>query len=195
MTDHDTMTDRVEFRKWRDDGEIFALFPDSPADDIGNVTSYAHVGQHGAADYDQCIAKSVPASPDEFAPLQKELEKIGYTLTVVKPMTTVEADTMTEIKAGMIVRSFDFENRDLEGEHACYIDGTVTAILPVGHHLNPQPSCDAYQIHISRRIFGGKNIADNQLNVGVYVYPPVNGTRSILGGVTNGVVSITPVSE
>lgn len=79
------MTDRVEFRKWRDDNHIFALFPDIPADDNGNVTSYMHVGQHGAADYDHCIAKSVPATPEEYAPLQKELRIIGYVLTVVTP--------------------------------------------------------------------------------------------------------------
>ena len=76
------MTDRVEFRKWRDDNEIFALFPDSPADHKGNVTSYAHIGQHGAADYDHCVDKSIPATPEEFAPLQKELETIGYVLTI-----------------------------------------------------------------------------------------------------------------
>ena len=76
------MTDRVEFRKWRDDNEIFALFPDIPADDNDNVVCYMHVGQHSAADYDHCITKSVPATPDEFAPLQKELEEIGYSLLV-----------------------------------------------------------------------------------------------------------------
>lgn len=104
---------------------------------------------------------------------------------------------MTEIKTGMLVRSFDFAGtdletggRDLEGQRACYVDGTLVAILPVGHHLNPNPSCEAYQIHVERRIFGGEDITNDQPNVGTYVYPPVNGTHSLLGGTTDGVVPI-----
>ena len=73
----------VIFRKWRGDchpGErIFALFPFIPADVNGFLcTSYAHVGQHGGANYNHCIAKSRPAKPEEYADLLNELYQIGY---------------------------------------------------------------------------------------------------------------------
>jgi hypothetical protein len=74
----------VIFRKdrtgWKD---CFALFPELPADNFGRYCdSYQHVGQHGAADYQGCIAASDPASPEEYADLFEELEGRGYSLVV-----------------------------------------------------------------------------------------------------------------
>lgn len=76
---------RVIFRVWRD-GDVFALFPDLPADDSGHVTSYQHIGQHGAADYAHCVRQSRPATSSEYASLKRELESqpYGYVLTVCK---------------------------------------------------------------------------------------------------------------
>ena len=71
------------FSKWPN-GDIFALFPEVPADINGDLcSSYEHCGQHGGADYFLCIAKSTPAFPSEYATLKTELEEIGYCLYVV----------------------------------------------------------------------------------------------------------------
>ena len=74
----------VVFRKdrtgWKD---TFALFPELPADDWGNLcTAFQHVGQHCAADYQGCIAQSDPANPVEYHDLYEELERRGYNLVV-----------------------------------------------------------------------------------------------------------------
>jgi hypothetical protein len=68
----------VVFRKWKEDGTILALFPDDIADYAGHCSSYAHIGQHSAADYAACIAASVPATPREYAALKRELESPPY---------------------------------------------------------------------------------------------------------------------
>ena len=42
---------KVVFRRYPD-GQVIALFPDIPwSGRRGEITSYMHVGQHGAADY------------------------------------------------------------------------------------------------------------------------------------------------
>ncbi len=74
----------VIFRKdrtgWKDP---FALFPELPADEFGNLcTAYAHLGQHCAADYNLCIAQSDPATPADCRDLYEELERRGYNLVV-----------------------------------------------------------------------------------------------------------------
>ncbi len=80
----------VVFRKWRKGYqvsplcEIIALFPHLKARD-SSCQSFEHVGQHGAADYQHCILNSVPAKPDEYASLMKELEDVyGYNLEIRK---------------------------------------------------------------------------------------------------------------
>lgn len=83
----DKHTTDVIFRKdtskdWK--GTIFALFPHDVCDFKGNVTSYQHLGQHSAADYNHCIRKSKPATETEYADLKKELESLGYNLNIVK---------------------------------------------------------------------------------------------------------------
>lgn len=72
----------VIFRKWyrRCDGTgIIALFPAEPwSGRDPMVTSYEHVGQHGAADYSGVLSRTKPASPDEYAALKRELESAPY---------------------------------------------------------------------------------------------------------------------
>jgi len=68
---------KVVFRKWPD-GDIDALFPDLPANNLGNITCYSHIGQHSAATYLEVLRQTVPAKPEEYASLQKELESRGY---------------------------------------------------------------------------------------------------------------------
>lgn len=67
----------VVFRKWRDNGDILALFPEIPHNDR-LCTAYEHVGQHGGADYAGCIARTVPATPTEYAALRRELKSAPY---------------------------------------------------------------------------------------------------------------------
>lgn len=84
----DTYQTRVVFRMWNG-GEkgkakkhLIALFPDIDEYWPGYVLSYEHIGQHGAADYNQIIMDSRPATPAEYADLAAELASIGYDLKI-----------------------------------------------------------------------------------------------------------------
>jgi hypothetical protein len=71
----------VVFRRWRDSGDVIALFPEIPADLFGRYCeAYEHVGQHGGADYHGVIQATVPVRHDEAANLAEELTQIGYNL-------------------------------------------------------------------------------------------------------------------
>lgn len=87
------------------------------------------------------------------------------------------------ISVGDRVRSFDFQCRSLTGGRAAYAEGTVDAI---GDFLGL--GFDQYRIKVERQIFGGKELPAEDRDP--EVFPPVNGTRSILGGVTDGVVRL-----
>jgi hypothetical protein len=77
--------DPVVFRRWKDSGDIIALFPELPADLYGQYCdSYEHVGQHGGADYWGVIQHTTPTSPAEAADLAEELTRIGYNLRPIK---------------------------------------------------------------------------------------------------------------
>ena len=95
----DTPT-KVVFRQWRTKPyEIIALFPEIPADLNGyKCSSYMHVGQHGAADYEGVVAATRPAypknlrdTPDDVAAevdeLMREIEGLGYVLETVRRCT------------------------------------------------------------------------------------------------------------
>jgi hypothetical protein len=70
---------KVVFRKFKEDGEIIALFPEQRYSCVGySINSYMHNGQHGAADYDHVIATSNLAREHEYKPLLAELISIGY---------------------------------------------------------------------------------------------------------------------
>ena len=79
---------KVIFRKFRD-GDIIALFPEEISEPTPYYcSSYAHVGQHGAADPVLVISMTKPASPAEYADLKRELENYGpkdanYNLKVI----------------------------------------------------------------------------------------------------------------
>ena len=75
----------VIFRKWRDGGEVIALFPCEPTEILNRYCScYQHIGQHGEADLPLVIARTVPATPREYRELAKELRRIGYKLDIRK---------------------------------------------------------------------------------------------------------------
>ena len=70
---------KVVFRFFK--GETVALFPDDPFKMSGPYcTSYGHIGQHSAADYNGIVRESRPATEAEIAPLREELKSIGYKL-------------------------------------------------------------------------------------------------------------------
>jgi hypothetical protein len=73
--------DTVVFRKWKENGDVIALFPELPADLYGDYCdAYEHVGQHGRADYHGVVQHTKPCSPDDAADLVAELRTIGYKL-------------------------------------------------------------------------------------------------------------------
>lgn len=69
----------VVFRMWKAEPRTcLALFPTLEWGPPGLCSSYAHVGQHGGADYHACIERTRPATPDEYASLKRELEGAPY---------------------------------------------------------------------------------------------------------------------
>jgi hypothetical protein len=79
------MTDKTKmiFRTYLNGGDVVALMPEVPHDRNGYYcVSYQRVGQHGAASTGIVEAHTTPATPDERAPLMRELTKMGYAVTV-----------------------------------------------------------------------------------------------------------------
>lgn len=77
----------VILRRWRGEPKsVIALLPDIPADDSGHIQPYEHIGQHGGADYNLVISRTVPAyeHEDDAKDLLKELQGRGYELVVRK---------------------------------------------------------------------------------------------------------------
>ena len=91
------------------------------------------------------------------------------------------------IQVGDKVRSFDFADtfddgkqfgRDLEVDRACYVEGEVEGFKEV-------EGCQRYIIRVDHKVFGGKE--EDILGRFPYVYPPVNGTPKLFGGVCDNV--------
>jgi len=92
--------------------------------------------------------------------------------------------TTTIINIGDRVRSFDFGSREVEGETACFVEGVVRNITHPSVDSNFR-DCPHYEIRVDRRVLAGEEI-DGAI-IGGLVYPPVNGTPSTFGGVTDSV--------
>lgn len=71
------------------DGDLMAYFPYMKADNKGNKTCYAHIGQHSACS-PEYAKECRPATPTEYADLQKELISIGYELNISKKNLAVK---------------------------------------------------------------------------------------------------------
>lgn len=79
------------------DAAPVAFFPEDPATSPGYLcTCYAHIGQHGSADTSYAAALK-PATPEQYAPLLRELESIGY--TDLKPVRKFTARHLATRKA------------------------------------------------------------------------------------------------
>ena len=63
--------------------DLFAFFLDQKEGETTNL-SYSHIGQHSACSIEYAI-ESRPATKDEYSPLLKELNVIGYNLKVTNP--------------------------------------------------------------------------------------------------------------
>lgn len=84
--------------------------------------------------------------------------------------TPTDVEPQVDIVPGEHVRSYDFA-----GVRTCYAEGVVEAIT------EPMEGCARYALRVSSRIWEGKEIPVED----PYVYPPVNGTPSTFGGLTN----------
>ena len=73
-------------------GELLAVFPDQTWNLAGDLTCYAHVGQHGAC-YPTILNDHVPLTLEDpdVADLYNELTQIGYKkLTLVRKLEEIE---------------------------------------------------------------------------------------------------------
>jgi hypothetical protein len=87
------------------------------------------------------------------------------------------------ITIGNRVRSFDFHYmRDLDGPRSCYMEGVVTGIEKIR-------GCDRYIIAVDRCVSGGKE--QPAQNYPPEICPPVNGTPTTMGRITDGVEVIS----
>ena len=78
----DKLKTDVIFRNFK--GEILALFPYMVWNYDGDVTCYAHIGQHSSADYNYILTNSKPINNPKNLNLYKELIIIGYDLKIIK---------------------------------------------------------------------------------------------------------------
>lgn len=86
--------------------EIVAVFPNDIADSKGNVTVYAHIGQHSAGDLDYML--SLPeANPEEYSDLLQELNNIGYT-----NLNIISKDEVSKVDESCKVNESDFGLED-----------------------------------------------------------------------------------
>jgi len=80
---------KTVFREYQD-GEIIALFPYEIADHNYNCLIYAHIGQHGVANYTHVIDTTKPAK--DAQKLKKELESIGYEIQEIQRISRPKVD-------------------------------------------------------------------------------------------------------
>ena len=82
------------------------------------------------------------------------------------------------IKVGDKVRSYDFPH-----SREYWYEGVVEGFQEI-------EGCDRYKIRIEKQFVEGKEVEVNAYLLGddgLYIYPPINGTRRALGGICNGV--------
>lgn len=75
----------VVFRRWKETGDVIAIFPSDPGDmSPSTCSSYEHIGQHAACSPKLLLDVTVPAKPKEYQSLAMELRRIGYCLRIVR---------------------------------------------------------------------------------------------------------------
>jgi hypothetical protein len=94
--------DIVVFRRWKDSGDIIALFPELPSDLSGDhCDAYEHVGQHGGADYHGVVQHTKPCSPNDAADLAAELRTIGYKLRPRKRASRIHHEARRQLASDL----------------------------------------------------------------------------------------------
>jgi len=94
--------DVVVFRRWKENGDVIALFPALPADLYGEYCdAYEHVGQHGGADYHGVVQHTRPCSLNDAADLVTELRRIGYILQPRRRASQVHHDRRRQIASDL----------------------------------------------------------------------------------------------
>lgn len=90
-------------------------------------------------------------------------------------------NAIVTINVGDMVRSHDFEERERPGRGPCYVEGKV---LEIGKVIE---GCPRYTIRVTREVWNGKEVPATAAfsKRGILVHPPVNGTPTSMGGVTN----------
>lgn len=94
-----------------------------------------------------------------------------------------------ELKVGDKVRSYDsWHWRDIPADERSCIIGTIEAILS-GDENPTEQGCGCYKISVEawRQGYGEELAAEHLPD---YVYPPVNGTKTLFGDITDGVQKI-----
>jgi hypothetical protein len=103
---------------------------------------------------------------------------------VFNGFTQQENDMTNDININDTVRSFDFSSMpgglDIEGKDACFIEGIVEGFTEV-------EGCMRYDIAATRRVFNG---VEKDIEQDLRVYPPLNGTPTMMGRICNGVFQI-----
>ena len=95
-------SDTVVFRRWKNSGDVIALFPELPSDLFGDYCdAYEHVGQHGGADYHGVIQQTTPCSTEQAADLATELRRIGYILRPRRRASRVHHDHRRRLAADL----------------------------------------------------------------------------------------------
>jgi hypothetical protein len=75
-----------------------AIFPAITEDRLGrSVACYAHIGQHASCDIGYA-SRLRPATPEQYADLQRELVRLGYDLNTVSRFTP----THRKIRLGQV---------------------------------------------------------------------------------------------
>lgn len=87
------------------------------------------------------------------------------------------------IKVGDRVRSYDFPECPDRWARGCYVEGTVTKIASCGFDGH---GCQRYHIRVEKQVWQH----DPDTAHMPMVYPPVNGTPTVLGRVTSGVEKV-----
>lgn len=88
---------------------------------------------------------------------------------------TATIPALTGPLIGDRVRSFDFHyERSLDGPRSCYMEGQITGLEMIR-------GCWRYKIEVRRCVVGGKEGTDFP----TVIYPPVNGTPTTMGRVTD----------
>lgn len=97
-----SQADTVVFRKWKENGDVIALFPELPADILGIFCdAYESIGQHGGADYFGVIRQTTPCSSEQSADLAVELQRIGYRLRPLKRASRVHHDNRRQLASDL----------------------------------------------------------------------------------------------